>query len=366
MTTKKFLMFPLLMVLAALAFSPLGVLAQGTPTPFPTETAQATVTPYMPIINPCMPTSIIPTVEAFTTPTPCNGQCPEAGEGGAPGAGGGTSTPTASVSATPSPVPVDYLACSTGVNDNSTCLYDAQSYLKFSLTNGTTLSYGHTYWEVLQDVPDGTVMYIRTTLNFHIAGDNNWPGESYYVESGTGQNGMGTGTIWWSERAPDWSYLSIRNFEIALTGQTNTWYHLASQGVNSYPIHTFTLSGFVEVWFGSYPDLSTPTPVATPCGEGLYSQDGEVLPSDPIAYFNPPVYEDRGCAVIFHPATLDLPSMEWSPIGLPDYVALSGWQICVQTISSSLVFMKMDWLALLAGSVAFMAIGGIYVVLKWQ
>ncbi len=138
-----------------------------------------------------------------------------------------------------------------------------------------------------------------------------------------------------------------------------TYEQFQVQGVADWPLEQLSYTSVIEVYVNRDPSYVTPTP--EPCVDASDNSEG-VIPSNPIAYFNPPTISQWGCVDILHPVSLDLPDMSWTPFILPDAISFSGWRICIDLFSTSVYFAGVEWMGILGTIVGVMAMMGISIV----
>lgn len=332
-------------------------------TPMPTETVQPTLTAFVP--SSCLATSVFPTPLPFYTPT--NAILTPSGTGTVTP----TNTFTPTVTSTPygqsgqcdvftiGPHRIDQIqfgVIASSVSVVGGCYVSvATGYCEYTVSFARNSNFSGSTSGVEVTIPVyGLVPLPAVTMYYHETDHYIWSGGTMddvmrigFVAStgcaggfGVGMGGNGSCTV-----------------------RTNT----ASPGVSFYCAGKPTLDVFqschiiFDFVIGSESCFDVPVATAVPtCGSGI------VNPSEMIAYFNPPSVSLLGCYEIFPAYTIPLPSLSWSPFGMPDSLSFPGWQLCIQLLSFSAVFAGVDWALLLGGFVSMFCIGGIYVNIKNQ
>jgi hypothetical protein len=391
MKNRLYILLSFSLILLLVGF-PVAVVSAATSTPLPTDTPQVTYTPYD-WNNPCNATSVIPTVEAFYTPTdeststPCGpgiGSC----AGGGPG-GGATSTPTPSVTGTPgTPSPsggVPSGACGDGMqvfevadgvngagyvpdDKSGNCALQSTSTIlcTFTLTGHFEGDGGRFHhWQLKWAFPNvptdiywwaqvsGNVSYPSLCL-FDNGSGNPYcaapvaysPGVSTFTSSGVQHPSSNSH----NSDSPPYSYLVFQDW----------MYH---DGTGSFVSNSYTVTVRLSLGEGCIGDmLPTSTPVPAQCAG--YSDNSGVVPSSPVAEFNPPHLVHGSCYWVLYPNTIPLPDLSWSPFELPSTIEVYGWQICVDYYEMSAKFGGIDWVAAVASIISLICVAGAYMTLK--
>lgn len=374
MVKKLRVFLPMLLLLAVSL--PSAVYA-ATPTPLATETVQPTLTPYEPDIENCLPTSMIPTIpwDDMFTPTPATTLTPQATPTCEPGhicghsEGGGLATGTPS----PTPTPAHWQVTQITFTNVSYSTKTSQNDFYSVPVNGT-------FNEAFVSTRADAIISSGATGNLNL-------GVTFNIKNITASTRRVYVDFRWDSspllnfQSHDSETLSLveryRELSSGVWVRYGAYADVAANGVLGMFVSTTptgSLSNGQSVYTSvyihvsdvlGYDDTYTPTPIATStprCGGA--TSGGEVVPSDPIATFNPPVVTSAGCYNIINPITVGLPSLSWSPFDMPSGIDIPGWQLCVNLMTMSASFAGVDFVAVLASIVTAICIGGIYVVLK--
>lgn len=383
----KFLAVLPFLLLGFGTLAPVAVVAAATltpATPIPTGTVQATITPYMPDNSACYPTSIIPSVEPFYTPTaigaatstPCPGGC-------AGGHSQNTQTPTVAPTVTVNPSEGIFLwgGCNTG--EGITCEELSPNYWHFTQAGGNVngevfsrqtvgfnLAFAHQVY-MLVHLPATTY----TVNNSSAATFPYWLSYAGFIESGgfhvltshlgaptlqsgnpAGNTGQYTGT------GEDKYYSFALSVDAGVTAHQVGVYDAITW--NGVPV--IQKQGY-EWWIylQPIPAPTTPTPGApTPDCSG-YSSGGDVEPgTNYVASLNLPHIEPGACYTIIQAVTLPLPDLSWSPFTLPDAIAIPGWEVCTNYYVMSATFAGVDYITVIASLATVIIMAGIYMSFK--
>lgn len=386
---KKFL--PLCFVFVLLFTDVSAVVIAATPTPWATETIQPSVTAEIPSF--CEATSIIPTSGSFptadlSTPTPCptddgvhHQPC---GVEGHPGA---TSTPTGTP-VTPSPTSSTSGLLQLVDLGNSLCMKHGANCRND--LGGTSPAVGGSATDIYLwfDVVDSTASthtVAGETIEFRVKNVSGVAGDLYYL----GEWFTDTPFSWysgWSLSQPANGAFATNNVNFPSSGLYSWNTNLGvmadasvsglRQTVNGASGYSIPTSGLYHHYLRLHlalhplsvvttPTPTTPTVTPAPCGNGVNNGAG-VVPSSPIATFNSPHIVSSVCGVVFNPISLPVPVPSWVPFDLPSEVSFPGWRVCFDLVEMSAMFAGVEWVGVIGTIVTFIAIGGIYKVLRDQ
>jgi hypothetical protein len=383
MTNKKrkskpfFILFGLL--LALFAFAPVVLVAAATPTSEPTETIFPTLTPYL-VGDLCRPTSMIPTMHPFYTPTALitSTPCP-------PGMTCNTATPVPSptVAAVNPTVTVNpnegvflWGGCNTG--EGITCEEISPNFWHFTQTGSNVNGENFSRQQIGFNLASAHQVYLLfhtpattyTVSNSSLAEFPYWTSVAGFIENGGGRVMMphlGAPTLESGNPSGNTAYYTGLGEEVwqqvELSADSGVTSHLVGVLDNRLwnGVSVINKVGY-EWWVYLQPIPLPTTPTPEPDCTGV--SDGTVEPGTPIASFNLPTVTHGSCYTIIYPVSLDLPDVSWSPFALPDEISFSGWRICLDFWSMSASFAGVDFIALLSGLVTFIAIAGMYMVFK--